>query len=233
MKNKKFDYRLYMKPMISKAGHLISKRNDFLKRVLNSDQSILEENAEETSEIEEERVPTPIETKIQRAIEENNKAARKHKKSKNDGTSSFKVKMRSLNVTDSPPPGRYTPQYEYLLKHSPRVVFGKAKLSRGEKWRDRRPESCDVTNLSESFDIDKKKVKGYTFGKEPRTKNIVEDAREFLRHDLLNISSRSHMAHKFESYPERKPWYRLNEYLPDYTPKISFVSKHIPAVKLN
>lgn len=217
-----------MKPTISRAGYLISKKNDFMKKVLMGKQN---DSYQKIETEEDEKPPTPLHIKIQRAMVNNNDEMLYNKKRVEKGTFVFKTKERSpitLRNTDSPPPGRYTPHYDYLYKNVQNIVFNKAKSNRINKIQNSKVDSLDYPKMIGTIKTAKSKAKGFSFTKETRGYSLNhEDNRDFLNFDVLNKSENNHKAPKFENYTKRKSLFKFEKYLPDYKPKISFLSKPI------
>lgn len=227
MRSKSFDFVMYMKPSISSIGYIQDKKNEFLK------QSIIRKTSDKKLTLSRTRENT-TETRIQRAFErsENLKVSSKElKRIERKGTAPFLVKGRDENNkrTDSPPPGRYTPQYDYLLKSSARVIFSKAKLPWDSLSRSHiRASSCDLSkDLTFSNDQDsKQRIKGIPFGKQSSRKSVLNES--YAERSVLKIQNSSfsdNKAHKFGNYIPRKPLHRFIEHQPDYNPSYSFLSK--------
>lgn len=202
---KTFDLSDYFKPMISRAGRIASRKNKyFLKSVTKyTDANYIEDTVE------------------QRYKQENKKSPKLEKK-KTTGSYSFKtVSRRYANVTDSPPPNRYTPKYDYVLKSSPTATFTKDKV------RDIFGKIEDYTaNIPSS--ISPRRIPGIPFDKQLTRKLHSNDSPLESKNEIQLSSSTfklPHKVHSFKAYTPRKNLFKISEFQPDYRPNYSFVSK--------
>lgn len=224
MNKKSFDFSVYMKPMISRMGNIISKQNDTLK------QTFVTKTYRSAASILQKRPSTPVEIRINRRLEADysvkpNTALSKKKSVK--ASFAFLAKSRSpkdFPMSPSPPPGRYSPHYDFLMRNSPRVFFNKAKLSRGQK-------SCKIKRRnSESVELPTKneKIRGISFQKQTKRSQMFKEkawGHSFEFYNPVSSFEKSDKAHRFESYPRRKPLNRCEEFMPDYNPNYSILYK--------
>ena len=206
---KQFDVSDYMKPMISKPGMIASRRNKYYLRAI---AKFFSNNIPQESIPEYKLAKLPMLPPVK-------------KRKKITESYSFKAVGRNDNEkTESPPPNRYSPKYEYLYKQNPRVIFGKQKI---RDVYDIRSKSSEAVN-SKSIDIPHK-IQGIPFEKQISRKTIIsgenphEKRFERGQHSSFEVLNR---IHSFSSYTHRKPLYESFTYQPDYSPKYSFISKH-------
>lgn len=210
MNSKKIDLQDYLKPMISKPGILASMRNRYFIKSLVS-------NKKDTNSslINYLKVPKLSRVEFKRKM-----------KSTNRESPSFKAVSRvQINNNDSPPPGRYSPNFEYLLKKSPMFTF--SKEAKRKSSVDSSPQNSltpELRKLPESF----VKIHGVPFEKQLKrttlysNKNPHEKRFEsFTDNSLLQTNK----VHSFSSYVARKPYYKVLEFMPDYYPKYDSVAK--------
>ena len=204
-----------LKPMISRAGMLASRKSQYYLRAISKLLS---------KDILPELTPTYKSSKLPEI------RVLKPKKNKSKGTFSFKSVGRvDKDTSNSPGPNRYTPNFEYLYKRSPKVVFRKhivrdALDSRSNNSHE--PSKSAVPLVSRSVEL--KKPPGIPFEKQICRKTIYigENAHEkrFEREPHSSFT-RLHKIHSFSSYTARKPLYHAFEHQPEYTPKYHFISK--------
>lgn len=214
---KRFEISEYMKPMISKAGIIASRRNKYYLRSI-------------AKLIGQDIGPEPI---MNYRLNKLPEISKKRKKSKPKGTSSFKSVGRIDNDTsESPPPNRYSPHYDYLYKQNPRVIFGREKIRIPYeiKYKTPDPYNLHTENSEISHSVDLKRTKGIPFEKQVYRKTIYtgENPHEkrFEREQHSSFTQISKI-HSFSSYTARKPLYNSFEYQPEYSPKYSFISKKL------
>lgn len=204
---KTFDLGDYMKPMISKAGIIASRKNQFylkaVKKMINP-----------KSEVE----PLPeFKAKLPKVKKKKSKSCKSA-----TGSYSFKAICRKeQDNSESPPPNRYKPNYSFVHKNPPCAVFGK------EKIRDLFGKIEDYTSAGNQVVESPKRLPGISFEKQLERKGIVDENQGNGRFEgvLNNTFLASHKVHSFEAYTPRKTFFKILEFQPEYEPKYSFVSK--------
>ncbi|CAG9330913.1 unnamed protein product [Blepharisma stoltei] len=226
MRSESFDYFQYMKPMISSIGYIQDKKNEYLKKAL------LPRSSRPCSKQMHYKERIPVEIRIQRAFEKASEFSQNNLSQKQilrKGSFAFLVKERSefVKSSDSPPPiGRYTPNNEFLMKKSPEVIFGKAKLPwEIENERKIRAKSCDISVESTYiFENEKKKIKGIPFDKQISRKSLLNNS-SYEKISLTRYSSKclrpSDRINKIESIINKKVFKKRSE----NSPNLSFIKR--------
>lgn len=151
------------------------------------------------------------------------------------GTSSFcavgREQLSNRNRSETPPPGCYFPQFDYLLAKSPRIIFSRAKpvpAPAGLTFPSQYP--CQRHNKSfTSVDHTTSRFRGIPFGKQTERPKFIDprkgpNEKRFLL--LKESKGRGRKVHAFGAYSPRRELFRLPTYAPDYyTPKYDFLSK--------
>ena len=205
---KNFDLTDYMKPMISKPGIIASRKNKYYLR------SIAKLFSKDSSLDPPPKLTFPKFPKVTNI----------KKKKKIIGSYSFKVVGRvSRENYESLSPNHYNPNYDFLSKNNPRVVFGKQKIRLPVEKITKSTEPV----MMKSYEMSPK-VGGIPFEKQIYRKTIYfgENPNEKRFERIPNSSfANIHKIHSFASYTGRKPLYSEFLYQPEYKPKYSFVSK--------
>lgn len=105
-----FDYTSYLKPMMSRIGVILSKENDFLKRALSRKRS----------------PPFKIKKKVPSSVytQKKNTSANESPVFRSRTNRSFEK-----SLPESPAPGQYYPEFNYLYKKGPTPFIPKAPRS--------------------------------------------------------------------------------------------------------
>ena len=151
------------------------------------------------------------------------------------GTSSFSAVGReqvgNRNRSETPPPGSYFPQFDYLLAKSPRIIFSRARpvpAPAGHTFPA--SDGCQRHNKSfTSVEHTSSKFRGIPFGKQTERPKFIDPRKgpNEKRFILLKESrGRGRKVHAFGAYSPRRELFRLPTYAPDYySPKYDFLSK--------
>lgn len=209
---KDFEIQDCFKPMISKPGQIASRRNNFFLKSLIK-------NPNESLEIDS--IREILAPKLPKILNQ-----RASSSSKVQASHFFKsIGRAQVDKFDSPPPNRYKPNYDFLLKKSPAASFSKSTMKKKLKGKNKRLTTPDV---SASHSIESpQKIKGIPFEKQLKRKTIYssenphEKRFENVHEDMLQ----NNKVHSFASYTPRKLYYQVLEFMPDYSPNYDFVSK--------
>jgi hypothetical protein len=205
---KSFELGEYMKPMISKAGIIASRKNQyFLKAVKKM--------------INPKTFTDPLPDFKPRLPKMKKKKSKSCKSS--TGSYSFKaISRKEQDNSESPPPNRYKPSYSLIHKKPPTAVFGK------EKIRDLFGKIEDYSSFQQGESIDSpRRLPGIAFDKQLDRKGIVEETVGESRYESALNSSllNTNKVHSFEAYTPRKTFFKIHEFQPEYEPKHGFLFK--------
>lgn len=210
MTSKNVDLQKYLKPMISKPGILASMRNRYIMGSFVSNKK-----GENSSLISCLKVPKLLKVEV-----------KKKKRSENSESPSFKtVSRKKEKNSDSPPPGRYSPKFEYLQKKSPIFSFSKeAKRINSVGSSPLHSLTPELPKLPQSLG----KIHGVPFEKQLKRKTLYSNENPHEKRFESNAGNsllQASKIHSFSSYVARKPFYRVLEFMPDYSPKYDSVSR--------
>lgn len=147
------------------------------------------------------------------------------------GTSSFvsvgREQLDNRNRSETPPPGSYFPQFDYLQTKSPRIIFSRAKPTPAPISLP----SCSCKRHNKSFTTadQTSKFPGIPFGKQTARPKFIDprkgpNEKRFIL--LKDTRGRGRKVHAFGAYSPRRELFRLPTYAPDYySPKYDFLSK--------
>lgn len=207
---KSFELGEYMKPMISRPGIIASRQNKFFLKYFTGEKTE-PIDFDPLAELQNPKLP---------------KIKTKSKKIKNvKGSYSFKTVGRNTIIkNDSPPPGRYSPRFEFLYKKSPNFKFSK------NIERKRKDNSIKISSTPEipNVSLSQQRIPGIPFDKQLKRKPMItsESPHEKRFESFLNNSLlKTNKVHSFCSYTPRKPHFRILEHMPDYSPRYENVAK--------
>jgi signal recognition particle subunit SEC65 len=185
------------------------------------------------------RSVTPLAERINQAVKEAEASlveARKKAKEeiKAEQSCSFTAVSRehldSLQRSDSPTPTKYNPQFQYLMRSSPKVMISKPRVLKPISV----PRSMSVENRSSAsvYSVASEvnlKPRGVRFEKQLPRQALIN---KFEGADFVYLASDAIMnpkkTHSFSHYLGHRELFKQQRPLLDYDPKYSFVSRPRP-----